>query len=162
MPAACKNAVTKIITMQTGAIHLVKTIYNPFKRNCEVICTSSIILWGFKKNPTKIQVHKATTGIRILLVKKSKESKIDFPNIWTPSQIPNPKDEQTPKAMEKSSIPIQTGMRFQPNLSWIAATIASIRPIEEVIAARNTRTKNTAPTTCPVSYTHLDVYKRQE
>ena len=54
-----------------------------------------------------------------------------------------------PKAMEKSSIPIQTGMRFQPNLSWMAATIASISPMEEVIAARNTRTKNTAPTTCP-------------
>lgn len=72
MPAACKKAVTNIITMQTGASHLVKTTYNPFKRNGAVSCTSSMMLLGFKKNPIKIQVHKATIGIRMLLVRKSK------------------------------------------------------------------------------------------
>ena len=81
MPAACKKAVTNIITMQTGASHLVKTTYNPFKRNGAVSCTSSMMLLGFKKNPIKIQVHKATIGIRMLLVRKSKESRMDFPKI---------------------------------------------------------------------------------
>ncbi len=111
--------------------------------------TSSPIASGLIKKPTKMQVKKATTGIITLLLIKSMKSRIERFRILTKLNGPNPIEEGAPRISAHTATVSAERFRVQCSLSQIIETIVSIREMEEVSAANNTRRKNTAPINSP-------------
>lgn len=67
---------------QIGATYLIITLNKPFLLKASPLrVTSSVIAFGLITQPIRIQVKNATIGIRILLLKKSKNERISIPKI---------------------------------------------------------------------------------
>ena len=62
---------------------------------------------------------------------------------------PKPSDESTPSTITMPKTMQQETQRFKCRFSRSTATIASTKEMDEVSAAKKTRTKNTAPIHCP-------------
>ena len=70
-------------TRQTGATYLITIEKSLFALNSPESDTSSMIVWGLIKKPTKMLVASATMGMITLLLAKSKKSSICKPIIFT-------------------------------------------------------------------------------
>ena len=116
-PAADKIEVIKIATIQTGAIHLVITTNIFSERKRDDSFTSSTATLVPTMNPKKIHVNNAEIGIKMLFVKKSKNSEMFIPNRVNPFHQPNPHAAPSPITIEPKHVPIQVGIRFHPNWS---------------------------------------------
>ena len=88
-----------------------------------------------------MQVRSATIGIIILLLRKSRKSKICLPKIVTWLRSLYPKTENIPKTNENPATMIQAGILLTFHFSIITETIVSISEIEDVSAAKTTSTK---------------------
>lgn len=135
--------VTRMITRQIGATYLIITLNKPFLlKDSPLRVTSSVIALGLITQPMRIQVKSATIGIRILLLKKSKNERRSIPKIVKSAQIPFPSDDGIPIARQRPITIRQPTFLEIWNLSIIEETIASIIEIALVIAAKKTRIKN--------------------
>ena len=150
IPNAFAIELTSISIKKIGAIHFIIAIniffdlnFSPFR------VTSSIIVCGLTTNPTKKQVSNAQIGINTLLLIKSIISKIDIPIHEIKESGPNPRQDGIPRISEKPNTIRQDLCLLHSNLSQKIETMVSISEIAEVNAAKNTRTKNTVPTTEP-------------
>lgn len=135
---------------QIGATYLIITLNKPFLLKASPLrVTSSVIAFGLITQPIRIQVKNATIGIRILLLKKSKNVRISIPKILKSDQIPFPSDDGIPINKQSPITIRQPTHLFTWNLSISEETIASIIEMALVIAAKNTRIKNNRATTSP-------------
>ena len=96
-----------------------------------------------------MQVSNATMGIITLLLAKSNISRKVIPPKVTWLSAPNPKVESRPNATEPRNTTRQAAFLFQPSLSQTMDTTVSIKEMEDVIAAKKTSRKNTAPIILP-------------
>ena len=107
--------------------------------------TSSETYAGLTINPISIDVMSATTGIIILLLIKSKKSRIDFPRIVKLESTPKPSDDGIAIRNENIITNRQAGVLLILNFSMIIETMVSISEIADVSAAKRTSRKNTSP-----------------
>ena len=94
-------------------------------------------------------IRKATTGIKMELLIKSKKSKIDMPNGLILDQSPKPREDGIPSRTLTPKVRNAALRRDRLVLSRMMETTVSIREIEEVKAANNTRRKKIAPIAVP-------------
>lgn len=133
-------------TRQMGAIYLIMTVNSFSILNFPFSPTSSEIDLAPTTYPTKIQVKKATMGIKMELLRKSKKSRmVMLPRKVTPLQMLKPRQEGRP--MTSAPIPTsrQAFSRVSFSLSQRMETMVSIREIPEVNAAKNTKIKKMQP-----------------
>ena len=77
---AFATELTRIRIRNTGVIHLIMTVNSFSPTNLPLLLrTSSEIVFGPTKKPTKMQVKKATIGIMTLLLMKSMISRMVMP-----------------------------------------------------------------------------------
>ena len=75
MPSVSSTDEIRIRTIQIGARYFITKVNRAFLLNFDESSTSSISDCGLSTYPTKMQVKKATNGIRTLLLIKSKKSR---------------------------------------------------------------------------------------
>lgn len=142
---------TKIKIKNIGAIYLIITTNIFLDLNLAPPCVaSSIMVCGLIINPTKIHVNNAHIGINTLLLIKSIISRMDLSIHEINESGPKPKQDGIPRSSEKAKTTPHATCLLHLNLSRKIETIVSIRDIAEVKAAKNTKIKNTVPTTLPI------------
>ena len=149
-PMAFATELTRIRIRNTGVIHLIMTVNSFSPTNLPLLLrTSSEIVFGPTKKPTKMQVKKATIGIMTLLLMKSMISRMVMPAQVMKESGPNPREDGIPITRARTATKMQADFRLQWNLSRKMDTMVSIREMEEVSAAKMTSRKKAAPTAFP-------------
>ena len=135
---AFATELTRIRIRNTGVIHLIMTVNSFSPTNLPLLLrTSSEIVFGPTKKPTKMQVKKATIGIMTLLLMKSMISRMVMPAQVMKESGPNPREDGIPITRARTATKMQADLRLQWNLSRKMDTMVSIREMEEVSAAKN-------------------------
>ena len=150
-PMELATELPRISRRNTGVIHLIITVKSFSPTNFPLVTfTSSEIAFGPMKNPTKIQVKKATIGISTLLLTKSMISRmVMFAQVMKPNG-PNPREDGMPSTSDRTVTKIHAFFLLQWNLSRKMDTMVSISEMEEVRAAKITSRKKAAPMAPPM------------
>ena len=135
-----------ITSIQTGETYLIITLYNLSRANFSPFFVISLVtVFVPTIQPISKQVQNATIGIKILLEIKSKKVRKSIPRSLIFDQIPFPNEDGIPRRTATPNTMRIAGNLLILNLSVIIDTIASIREMELVIAAKNTRMKKSIP-----------------
>ena len=99
--------------------------------------------------PAKMMMPKPVSGSMNLLVSLSRKSKILLPRIWISLQWLKDSSDATPSS--QITTPAVTAAPLRPSavFSSTNATTGSSSDMDEVSAAKLSRTKNSAPSTVP-------------